>query len=282
MFVPKLPAFFAVTFIGLSSSMSCAQVIPERPIPTTLCDVLSHSAGWENKLISVSAAYFDGGWPGGPVIADDRCETGVVDVTFAKHSDVERYLNSSIPSGSLGTFDHSVQAIWTGQFHTNYGKFHETFLDVQRMTNLSVKPVDFSMSGGAPISTSIEEVVTHPRIFNHKTIAFHSRFESDGMHGSMVFECGSGDVGRGIPIRSTAGARGEEALEHALHQGGPGTLDKTIEADWTGRVSWFPTPPPYHPVYKIQITAIRNLTVTIHANAVPQCGAQRNARPSQR
>ena len=56
----------------------------------------------------------------------------------------------------------------------------------------------------------------------------------------MVFECGSGNIGRGIPIRSTTGANGEEALEHALRQGGPGTLDKTIGADWIGRLSWFP------------------------------------------
>jgi hypothetical protein len=280
MFVLKQPVCIAIALISLWCSTRTSQASPKHPIPTTLCEVLSHSAGWDNKLISVSASYFDGGWPGGPVIADDRCEAGVVDVTFANHGGAERYLESSIPSDSLGTFDHSVQATWTGRFHADYGKFHETFLDVQGIANLSVTPVDFSKSDASPIPTSIEEIVTHPRVFNHQTIAFHSQFESDGMHGSMVFECGSGNIGRGIPIRSTTGANGEEALEHALRQGGPGTLDKTIGADWIGRLSWFPSP--VHPVYRIQITAIRNLTVSMHANYVPVCGPESESRTSQR
>jgi hypothetical protein len=271
--------FFAIALQLLSSSIKATGT---QPIPTNLCEVMSHSAKWDNKLISVPASYFDGGWPGGPVIVDDRCEAGVVDVAFAEHTDAERQLDSSIPNDSLGTFDHSVQATWIGQFYANHGKFHETFLDVQRIANLSVTPVDFSKSDASPISTSIEEVVTHPRVYNHKTIAFHSRFESDGMHGSMVFECGTGNIGRGIPIESTAGASGEEALNQALRQGGPGTLDKTIKADWIGRVSWFPRQAPLRPVYKIQITAIRNFTVSIHANNILSCGSKSESRPSQR
>lgn len=216
------------------------------------------------------------------MIADDRCEAGVVDVTFANHGGAERYLESSIPTDSLGTFDLCVQAIWTGRFHADYGKFNETFLDVQGIANLSVTPVDFLKSDASPIPTSIEEIVTHPRVFNHQTITFHSQFESDGMHGSMVFECGSGNIGHGIRIKSTAGANGEEALEHALSQGGPGTLDKTIEADWTGRVSWFPNPPPFHSVYWIQITSIRNLTVSMHANYIQPCGSESESRSTQR
>jgi hypothetical protein len=278
MFVLKKPVSLAIALIGLWGSIRTAQASTRHVFPTTLCEVLSHSAGWDNKLISVSASYFDGGWPGGPVIADDRCEAGVVEVIFAKQIDAERYLDSSIPRDSLGTFDHSVQATWTGRFHANYGKFHETFLDVREITNLSVASINFSKSDASPIPTSIEEVVTHPRVFNHQTIAFHSRFEK-GMHGSMVFECGSENEVRGISIRSTAGANGGEALEDALRQGGPGTLDKTIEADWIGRLGWFPNPPPFHPVYRIQITAIRNLTVSRHAKHIPLCGSESDTRP---
>lgn len=282
MFVLKQPVCIAIALISLGCSVRASQASPKHPIPTTLCDVLSHSTGWDNKLISVPASYFDGGWPGGAVLADDRCEAGVVDVTFANRGGAERYLDSSIPSDSLGTFDHSVQATWTGRFHADYGKFHETFLDVQGIANLSVTPVDFSKTDASPIPTSIEGIVTHPRVFNHQTVAFHSQFESDGMHGSIVFECGSGNIGLGIPIRSTAGANGEEALEHALHQGGPGTLDKTIEADWIGRVSWFPNPPPFRSVYRIQITAIRNLTVSMHANYIQPCKSESGSRSPQR
>jgi hypothetical protein len=281
MFVLKKSVSIAVAFTALWCSLGASQASPKHPIPTTLCDVLSHSTRWDSKLISVPASYFDGGWPGGPVLADDRCEAGVVEVTFADHRVAER-LDSSMPSDSLGTFDHSVQATWIGQFHANHGKFHATFLEVQRTTNLSVTAVDFSKSDASPISTGIEEVVTHPRVYNHKTIAFHSRFESDGMHGSMVFECGTGNIGRGIPIKSTAGASGEKALDDALRQGGPGTLDKTIEAEWIGRLSWSPNPPPFHSVYRIQITAIRNLTVSMHANYIQQCGSESESRPPQR
>lgn len=281
MFVLKQQVCLAISMISLCCSFGASQASPKRPISTTLCDVLSNSTGWDNKLISVPASYFDGGWPGGPVLADDRCEAGVVDVTFAKRTGAERYLDSSVPNDSLGTFDHSVQATWIGQFHANYGKFHATFLEIQRIKNLSVTLVDFSRSDASPISTSIEEVVNHPRVYNHKTIAFHSRFESDGRHGSMVFECGTGDIGRGIPIKSTAGASGEEALDDALRQGGPGTLDKTIEADWIGRLSWFPRSAPFQPVYKIQITAIRNLTASMHANEISSCGSESESRPSQ-
>lgn len=269
--------FFAIASIALSASVTTTGA---QPIPAKLCDVMSHSSEWNNKLISVSAAYFDGGWPAGPVIADDRCKAGVVDVAFA-HAEAEKRLNSAIPDDSLGTFDHSVQAIWIGKFRANHGKFHETFLDIQDITNLTVTPVDFSKSDASPISTTIEEVVTHPRVYNHKAIAFHSRFESDGMHGSMVFECSTGNIGRGIPIRSTAGATGEEALDDALRQGGPGTVDKTIEADWIGRVSWFPRAAPFRPVYKIQITAIRNLTISMHANQTSSCGSESEPRPPQ-
>lgn len=278
MFGLKHSALLAFALAGLLGSGGTAHASPKHPIPTTLCEVLSHSASWDNRFISVPASYFDGGWPGGPVIADGHCEDGALGVAFANHTDAEKYLDSSIPSDSLGTFDHSVQATWTGRFHANYGKFHETFLDVQGITNLSVEPIDFSKSDASPIRTSIEEVVTHPLLYNHQTIAFHSRFESDGTHGSMVFECGSGNTGSGIPIRSTTGANGEEALENALRQGGPGTLDKTIEADWVGRVSWFPSAPPFHSVYRIQITAIRNLTVSRHANYLPPCGPETKSR----
>lgn len=271
--------FFAIALTTLSAGIKANGV---QAIQTNLCEVMSHPSEWNNKLISVSAWYFDGGWPGGPVIADDRCEAGVLDVAFAEHADAEKRLNSAIPDDSLGTFDHSVQATWIGRFRASHGKFHETFLDIQRITNLTVTPVDFSKSDASPISTTIEDVVTHPRVYNHKTIAFHSRFESDGMHGSMVFECGVGNIGRGIPIRSIDGASGEEALEHALRNGGPGTLDKTIEADWVGRVSSFPRAAPFRPVYKMQITAIRNLTVSMHASEISSCGSESESRPSQR
>jgi len=144
-----------------------------------------------------------------------------------------------------------------------------------------VKPVDFSKSDSSPIATSIEEVVTHPQVFEHKTIAFHSRIESDGMHGSWVSECGHENTEVGISIVSFAGASGEQSLEHAFNQGGPGTLDKTIWADWTGRLSWFPSAPPFHPVYEIQIISIKNLTVSMHERAVLDCDSAAETVPLQ-
>ena len=121
MSVLKQPACIAIALISLWFSTEPSQASRRAPIPTTLCEVLSQPTGWDNKLISVSASYFNGGGPGGPVIADDRCEAGVVDVTFANHGGAERYLESSIPTDSLGTFDLCVQAIWTGRFHADYG-----------------------------------------------------------------------------------------------------------------------------------------------------------------
>lgn len=152
----KQIVFCAIVLLVLSVSIKTTEASPRHPIPTSVCEVLSHSAEWDNKLISVSASYFDGGWPGGPVIADDRCEAGVVDVAFAG-TNAEKRLNSAIPDDTLGTFDHSVQATWIGNFRANHGKFHETFLDVQRITNLTVTPVDFLKSDASPISATIED-----------------------------------------------------------------------------------------------------------------------------
>jgi hypothetical protein len=280
MFSLRKPMLVVVALVSTTPIVSTSQASSKHPVPTTLCEVLSHPDRWNNELVSVSASYFDAG-SHGAVLADDRCEVGVVDVTFVWNSKAKRELDSSIPGDSLGTFDHSVQGTWTGRFHTNYGKFHETFLDVQTITNLSVTPVDFSTSDSSPIVTSIEEVVTHPRMFDHKTISFHSRIESDGMHGSWVSECGHANTEVGISIMSSAGAIGEQSLEHALNQGGPGTLDKTIWADWTGRLTWLPRATPFHPVYQIQIISIKNLTVSMHEEAVLDCESAAKSAPVQ-
>jgi hypothetical protein len=47
------------------------------------------------------------------------------------------------------------------------------------------------------------------------------------------------------------------------------TLDKTIRAEWTGQLSSLPNP--VRGGYEIQITAIRNLAVVMHPDALP-CG----------
>jgi len=192
LFGQKRPVFIALALMSTAVSIRTIHAYPRRSIPTTLCEVLSHPAKWDNKVVSISASYLDGVVWQGPVLADDRCENGVMDVAFTRHTTAEKDLDSSIPRDSLGTFDHSVQAIWTVRFHSNHGKFHETFLDVQTITNLSVSPMDLFSSDASPISTSVDEIVSHPRVFNHKKVAFHSEFMSDGMHGSMVFECGLG------------------------------------------------------------------------------------------
>jgi hypothetical protein len=128
------------------------------------------------------------------VLADDRCDNGVLEVAFARSSTARKGLDAALPNDSLGTFDRAVKGTWVGRFHSDYGRFHETFLEVSTISNLSVVPFDFSTSYASPISTTVDEVVKHPKEFNHK-IAYHrSEYMSDGTHGSMIFECNSSGV----------------------------------------------------------------------------------------
>jgi hypothetical protein len=282
MFRRRQAILLAATLALLSCVTAIKAQVISTPTPTDLCAIMAHPADWDNKLISVSASYYEAAWPGGPVLADDHCDAGVVNVAFARHTDIDKRLTTSIPETSLGTFDHSVNAAWIGRFHAKYGKFHETFFEVERIANFKVAAIDFSESDASPISASIEEVVTHPRVFNHKTIAFRSRFESDGMHASLLFECGAGNIGRAIRIMSTEGAKGLNVLDDALYRGGPGTSDKTIQADWIGRVSWSPRAKPLESGYQIQIISVQNLVVKMHATEPILTGeAEAHSRPSE-
>jgi hypothetical protein len=251
-------------FAGVGTS----HAFPQHPISTNLCEVLSSPSDWNNKIVSLAAAYFIGGFDG-PVIVDEHCENGIVEISFMKHTTSEDELETAIPRNSLGTFDHTVTGTWIGRFHSNYGKFHETFLDVQAIRHLTVSPIDFSSSDASPIRTTLKDIVAQPKVFDRKTVVVDAEFMTDAMHGSMVFECGAHGMGPGILIRRISGARGEDTLDHALQQGHLATLDKTIRAEWTGRLSSLPNP--VRGGYEIQITAIRNLAVVMHPDALP-CG----------
>jgi hypothetical protein len=267
----------ALFYLALAACEGTGHASPPHAIPTSICMVLSHPTDWNNKIVSVSASYYDDGIHGA-VLADDHCANGVLQMTFLSRSTAQAGLNAAFPDDSLGTFDHATNGTWVGRFRSDYGKFHETFLEVRAITNLTVVPIDFSASDASPIHTTVDEIVNHPKQFDHKTVVLRSEYMSDGMHGSMVFDCNPNNDERGIRIRSTTGAKGQDTLDQALQQGYRGTIDKTIRAEWTGRLSWIPST--VSGIYEIQIIEVRNLTLSKHPNAVP-CKDKANFPPSQ-
>jgi hypothetical protein len=266
----------ALTCIAIAAGVATSHASPREPIPTSICTVLLRPADWDNKIVSLSASYYDG-VISSAVLADDHCDHGVLEAELVWDSAADKELKAALSKDLFGTFGSAVTGTWVGRFHTNYGKSHGTFLEVRAITNLSVSPIDFSASEASPIPTTVEEIVNHPKEFAHKTVVFRSEYISDGMHGSMVFDCGSKGVGSGIRIQRTTGAKGEETLDQALQHGYPGTMDKTIRAEWTGRLAWFPSLA--SGFYEVQITAIRDLTFSVHPYEEP-CGAQPAPAPS--
>jgi hypothetical protein len=258
----RLVAALAIAMVAGSGTSHASS---RDPIPTSICTVLSRPADWNNKNVSLSASYYGDGFFGGALV-DNHCDDSVLEVAIVWNSQAQAELKAALLKARLGSFGNVVSGTWVGRFHSNYGKFHGTFLEVRAIANLSVLPIDFSISDASPISTTLGEIVNHPKAFNQKTVVFRSELMSD-LHGSIVFECVSKGVARGIKIRSTIEAKGEETLDRALQQGLPGTLDKTISAEWTGRLVWFPRPGSSG--YEIQIVAIEHLTSSLHPAEAP-------------
>jgi hypothetical protein len=133
-------------------------------------------------------------------LVDRHCDDRPLEAQILWGSNARAELDAALSKDSLGTFGSAVTGTWVGRFHSDYGKFHERFLEVRAITNLSASPIDFSISDASPIPTTVGEIVNHPRALDHKTVVFRSEFLSDGMHGSIVFECGAG--GPLFPIHS--------------------------------------------------------------------------------
>jgi hypothetical protein len=274
----RLTIIVAFACFALVLCVGTSQTSPQEPVPTSICAILSQPTDWDNKIVSLSAAYYDDEI-NGAVLADDHCDKGAIELVFPWNSPAKEPLKAALSKDSRGNFGSSVTGTWVGRFHSDYGKFHDMFLEATAVSDLALFPIDFSTGDASPISTTIEEILKRPKESSHKTVVFRSQFESDGMHGSWVSYCESERVGHGIIIRTFEGANGEKALDKARHHGSPGTIDKTIWAEWTGRLVWFPRAKPASGFYEIQIIGIRNLTFTMHPDAYA-CEIQPAPTPS--
>jgi hypothetical protein len=87
------------------------------------------------------------------------------------------------------------------------------------------------------LTTSICDVVIHPRSFNNKVIRLRADFESDGFeHWSLVDSaCPAGGVKPAGGVFDPAVA---PALSEVLRHGCAGTEDKRITATWQGVYHW--------------------------------------------
>jgi hypothetical protein len=91
------------------------------------------------------------------------------------------------------------------------------------------------------VSTTVCEVTQHPERFVGRRVSFDAVVVSDGIERTVLFDNRNQECTRGIvpttDVRSQQGRVADRALERALSQGHPGTLDKKITAHFLGVLS---------------------------------------------
>jgi hypothetical protein len=96
----------------------------------------------------------------------------------------------------------------------------------------------YAMAEG--IKLTVCDVIIHPNDYVGKRVSFHARVEFDGIERLILVNDQEPGCGAIVPVSNPKTPRNRAAakdLNHAIFSGNPGTLDRTIVADFTGVIS---------------------------------------------
>jgi hypothetical protein len=110
---------------------------------------------------------------------------------------------------------------------------------------------------GNPIRATFCEIAKNPAKFNGKEVRFDAQYEGPWVDSSALVDMNCSDVAIAPDVPHSA--KGADALRDAYKSGNLGTLDKEIDATWTGTFFWRPGQMPSR---LLKVHVIENLSVS--------------------
>ena len=118
------------------------------------------------------------------------------------------------------------------------------------------------------IDTTLCEMLACPETFDRRTVRFKAHFESDGIENVGLVDPACRHQGGAEPRETLVLSSGDRAaFNRAIYSGTQGTIDREIEATFTGVFLAHPAPFPlfiYNPAHAVNLTHITDVRVRAH------------------
>lgn len=114
---------------------------PEKPIETTICDIVKHPETFVGKLVRFHAIFLSDGMDRS-TLRDRKCKGGIAPRTSAEvdsHPDIKEF-DRALSQGNMGTMDKDVTATFTGRFQCkpNCTAIGGRMLEIEQISDLQV------------------------------------------------------------------------------------------------------------------------------------------------
>ncbi len=114
---------------------------PEKPIETTVCELVKQSDRFAGRLVRLHSGFTSDGMEHSSLI-DRKCKTGIEPIIAAEAEndpDIQEF-NRALSQGYMGTRDKKVTATFTGRFSCkpNCSATGGRVLEIQQISDLHV------------------------------------------------------------------------------------------------------------------------------------------------
>jgi hypothetical protein len=133
--------FSCACSLPMSVFTGAPQTSGDKPVETSVCELVKHSAKFGDKIVRVHASFVSDGMDRSS-LTDPHCKRGLepfIPQEIVQHPDIKDF-NTALDRGEPGTADKQVTGTFTGKFHCepDCGAKGRRVLKISRIDDLQV------------------------------------------------------------------------------------------------------------------------------------------------